>query len=244
MRKVNPLKSMTTKQLWDELRDCLTMTVNGIRRSAELLHELSERGEDISRFKIGILAMLPLVANGALLPEIVVNYAHTPEIVEAIATLVPEEQRTISDPGASLPVARRKADGDIMVSTPRVADLSPGEIRRVFEGGRIRTPEEQAKSLPAALIRALPSRHDPDGIDVSAYTRRKPGQGERVTVQTEYTRKQYEAIARRAKKAGMTVPVFLVDHAIRTLRLPQDEPEATPRPSRRQTAVPEHRAAA
>jgi hypothetical protein len=99
------LRELSTEQLRQELIDRLGLTAESLLRTACLVAILEERGEDLSGLKIGLLDHLRKIAQGQLLPEIVVRFAGDGRLIRRIAELpIPDQQRILAgeDPKAVL----------------------------------------------------------------------------------------------------------------------------------------------
>lgn len=140
------LKTMTTPELWAALKAAITATAEGLLRMARLWVELESRGEDLSAYRNPMLAFLPQVAGGALLPEVLLLYGGNPELIEAISGLVPEDQEKLTKPDARVKVLA--AEGG--TRSARLTDLRKSEIRQVLGSGKIRTVAEQQRHLAPA----------------------------------------------------------------------------------------------
>ncbi len=64
-----------------------------------VVYELESRGEDLKSIKIGLLPLLRKIAEGVLLPGIVVLYASTPKYLSKLATMPVIDQKAILEKG-------------------------------------------------------------------------------------------------------------------------------------------------
>lgn len=100
------LRELTTEQLRQDLADRLGLTAESLLRTACLVAILEERGEDLSGLKIGIVHHLRRIAQGELLPEIVVRFAGNARSICQIGELPVAQQQRILDGTDPVPILR------------------------------------------------------------------------------------------------------------------------------------------
>lgn len=136
------LSSLTTAQLEDRLASALGRTAEGIAEMAACVRELESRGEDLARLKLAIMPYLRRIAQGQLLPQVVVSYAGSRQLLDAIASLPLSDQQHLLDVG-TVKVAVVEADGMIGAREIDPRALPPRDIARVFSPAGLRPPTEQ-----------------------------------------------------------------------------------------------------
>ena len=158
------VQAMPTEQLLEELRRGLELTVKQILRLSWIVRTLEERGQDLTglRQKVGaLLDYLRRVAHGQLLPEVVVRFAGSPMLVQAIAQLpTPDQQKLASGEKVTLVVPGTGDEG----MTHRLLDplqLSRDQVAQVFGKGRLRAEAEQIALLEDRRLKPAPARGSP-----------------------------------------------------------------------------------
>jgi hypothetical protein len=86
---------MTTEELKSDLATLLGYTADTLARLACIVSELEGRGEDLSELKIGLLPILRQIADGKLLPDLVVMLSGKPGVLFTSAKLPVSEQKKI-----------------------------------------------------------------------------------------------------------------------------------------------------
>lgn len=132
---------MTTDQLKQELADSLGLTARGLLRCACLYAVLLARGVDLSGLKVGLIDYLPHIADGTLLPEVVVRFAGKASVIRAVGALPLADQARLSSGERVLLVVRQGG-----ADTHRLADpleMTPRQLAQVFGAHRLRSEAEQ-----------------------------------------------------------------------------------------------------
>lgn len=148
-REIEPLRaelhSLTTDELRDRLASQLQLTADHMLRTAMIVRELEERGEDLSDLKLGLLPYLRRIAHGQVVPELVVRYAGFPALIQRLANFPLPEQRRIA---AGEPIELLVFRGD--ETDTRMVDplhLTRDQLYQVFAANHVRTAPEQAAFL-------------------------------------------------------------------------------------------------
>lgn len=133
----------------DELRQLFSRvysaTIDGIRVAAIVYAKMKERGIDIPGVGQLMSESLSLVAENALLPEIVFQLAGNPSLLKKVSLLPLTDQKKIAN-GEPLAVAEK--DGDKYTHRMMaVTDMSPAVASQVFVGRSIRTLPQQIAFL-------------------------------------------------------------------------------------------------
>jgi len=109
--------------------------------SAESLHflaalwsELQRRGEDMSRFDHPAASFLPAIASGNLLPELLLQFGHTPRKFALFAQLSPADQAKLVHPDATVDLVIWDS-GEARVVKKRPEDLTLAETMQLIETG-------------------------------------------------------------------------------------------------------------
>lgn len=146
------LQQLTTDELRDQLAAHLQLTAEHMLRTALVVRELEERGEDLTDLKLGLLPYLRRIAHGQVVPELVVRYAGFPALIQRLSSFPLPEQRKIA---AGEPVELLVLRGE--TSDTRKVDplhLTRDQLYQVFARDHIRTTAEQAALLED--VRAKP----------------------------------------------------------------------------------------
>lgn len=101
----NEIKSLSTKEVKAELTRLLAWSADNLVRLSIVVTELEERGEDLSSIRFSLLPMLRSIADGTLLPDIVVQYSGQPAMIKSIGKLPIEKQKRIAS-GKELPMKK------------------------------------------------------------------------------------------------------------------------------------------
>lgn len=143
--KVTDVTTMDTVSLKKELVDIMKNTTKAVRRAADIIFELSRRGEHIP--KIAIYGdYLSLVAGGAMHENVLVQFAHKKYLLDKIKA-----------PFFSLKDQAKIASGNIKfqvvgedkktVTSKEAIDLSARDVRVIFGSNGLRSILEQKKIL-------------------------------------------------------------------------------------------------
>lgn len=142
---VKALAAKTTDELWEELAEGVRIRAEHLRYLAALWSELDSRGEDMSRLRGGACSYLPLIASGAVLPDVVERYLGKPAC-RAIASLpIAKQQELIAD-DAAVPLAVYQDSTWTHRRIP-VNSLTKSQVELVFDNGAIRSQSEQVAML-------------------------------------------------------------------------------------------------
>jgi hypothetical protein len=150
------IRAMDTAALRAELADAIGHTAKHLLRLALIWAELERRGEDLSDLRSGLGTYLPLIASGAVLPDVVVRFAGNNSLLRAVASLPVGEQRRLAD-GEPVLLAVRQGDTITHRMLPAHA-LTAVQVRQVFGDRRVRTETEQIAILSAQPAPAKPGR--------------------------------------------------------------------------------------
>lgn len=183
------LSRVATEDLRRELAQAIGITAKTLGYLAHIWRELESRGEDLSDLRTGLMAYLPLIADGRLEPELVVRCAGQAMLLKAASEIPLPEQRRLLDEGAV--VAEIDHDGEIVEVRRPLEHLSSADTRRLFSGTTLRTPQEQAR----LLRRIRPMRTASRG----------------VIIKVRVTQAEYRQLRDRAAASGKQVPTYLRD---------------------------------
>lgn len=191
------LSSIPTEDLKRELAQAIGITAKTLAYLAEIWAELERRGEDLSDLRRGLMSYLPLIAEGRLDPELVVRCAGQAMLLKAASELPLSEQRRLLDEGIKL--IDIGEDGSVIERTKPVEQISAVEVRRVFAGGHLRSPAEQARLIAP-----------PD---------RSPRRTNRaVIVKVRLTQEEYDRVRQVAASRGGRVPTVARDILMDAIR--------------------------
>ena len=134
------LSLVDTETLRKELARGLEITARHLHHLARIWRELESRGEDLSDIRHGLFAYLPQIADGKVVPEIVINYAGKKTLLATLACMPVEIQRRISET-SHIEIVTESGD---VVETP-VNSLRATDISKIFDitSGTIRDINEQ-----------------------------------------------------------------------------------------------------
>lgn len=146
------LGAMSTQQLREKLAQSLTMTARHLQYLAILWAELEKRGEDLSDLRTGLAVYMPQIAAGRLDAEAVIRFAGQPTVLRSVAMLAVDEQRAIAQ-GKPVRVLTANAEGEYEAVELPAYTLTVAQARMVFDGDKIRSPQEQRAMLESARVR-------------------------------------------------------------------------------------------
>lgn len=152
------LDKATLPQLWQMFRDGMVASAAGLYTAALAWQELERRGVDLTRCRTPLTNRLSAVADGKLSAAALLRYPHAPAVLDLFIGLDLDEQTKMANADYRVPVVRE--DGSPMMLRPD--DMTVAQVKRVFDGGRVRTVEEQKARMPKPVV-------------VVAYDRAKPG---------------------------------------------------------------------
>jgi len=145
------LGNMSTQQLRAELAKSLTITARHLMYLAAVWGELDKRGEDLSDLRTGLAVYLPQIAAGRLAAEAVVRFAGQPTVLRSIASLPLERQQALAR-GEPVPVLTVDAGGNFRATELPAYTLTAAQARLVFDGDKVRSPDEQRAKLESARV--------------------------------------------------------------------------------------------
>lgn len=160
--EVERLRAMSTQDLRTELGRALTLSADNIVQLAAIWRELEGRGEDLDDLRNGLGAYLPLIANGRLAAEAVVQFAGQRAVLRGLLGLPIEEQRRLSS-GASVKIVTVNADGAYEEREIPATRLTGSQARLLLDQGRLRRPREQLALLEAAPAQQRKRRRGQSG---------------------------------------------------------------------------------
>ena len=140
------IKTMTTADLKTAMMKTFAVTAKYIELMADIWMELENRGEDLSDLRSGMTAYLPMVASKRVHPEAVIRFAGQQLLLQEIAMLPLDEQRSLTE-GEKIQFVTMSATGVISTDFVDLSSLHVRHFRQVFNMGRIRTPKEQEQFL-------------------------------------------------------------------------------------------------
>ncbi len=147
------LTGWPTERLKEELATAMQVSATGLLRLAMVWSELERRGEDLTAVRTTFGRWLPRVATGVLLPELVIQFAGRPSVLDAVAALPVTEQRQVAGgkryalPGEPKPLP--------------VPFMTASQVRELFRNGQVNDtpaglPKKRAK--PARKYRVVVDR--------------------------------------------------------------------------------------
>lgn len=189
---VKTLKAMNTRTLYKELEDFLAVTAKAMTRAAYIWRELERRGEDLTDFKKkGLCAFLPMIADGKLLPEIVIQLNGSKTAISHVSRLLPEAQK---------------------------AALLNGELEIVRDSGSVErvklehiSPREWERSIDARAGKLIPAKDQ-----VASRTTTTSSAPRNKSLGLNLTIAEFDAIAEKARQVNVGMASWVVDHLKRT----------------------------
>lgn len=132
-------EAMSVEELKRVLLDSLGLSVRHLYRAACALHTLLEKGVPLSELKgIGLVYRLQKIAEGSLLPELVVQFHGKPSFLNAASSLPVSVQQRIVD-GEPIPVVVSDGSGrTVRMRKPIEIMESVQTIRQLFARDHIR----------------------------------------------------------------------------------------------------------
>lgn len=132
------LQTLPTPELKKMLAESLLLTAERLLRVAEIVAELDRRGEDFGKLRTAMIRYLRAIAAKTLLPEIVVEYAGRPAILNRLSLLPIEKQQSVLDDPSKLesltakpkkPVKKAIGNGKPHKETSEPAKAAPERMR-------------------------------------------------------------------------------------------------------------------
>lgn len=191
---VADISSVPTADLRKELAANIGVTAKALARMAVIWGELERRGEDLSSLRSGLMAYMPAIAAGELLPEAVVRCAGQMTVLKMLSGLPLDQQQRLLEKGVPV-LELDSATGTTVAEQVPVERLTLAQARRALAAGHVREPAEQAALLlPRAKSAAATVR------------------GKEVTLRL--TQEEYRKLRERAAAAGKRVPVFVREQVL------------------------------
>lgn len=140
----------------EELREVLKDKLNNMNRDLLFLSRvyiiLKARGEDLSELTKGIGVYLPMIAEGKILPDLVIKYSGQKTLVSTISKLpIPKQEELLKDP--KVEVVTFDKENKKQNKIKEVGALTVSEMIQVFDNDKIRTPEKQEKFIKDTNIK-------------------------------------------------------------------------------------------
>ena len=132
------LQGVDTIALKEQLRSAIGMTETAIVTVATIWRELTRRGEDMSEFRMSLSRFLMPVAEGRLLPRLVVQMSGQTRSLDRLSELPVPVQESLVD-GEEIDVYR----GDGRVDRVRLGAMTYSDIALAIRDGRILSADEQ-----------------------------------------------------------------------------------------------------
>lgn len=241
---VYELNSMSTQQLRVQLAQSLTLGARNLAFLAAIWSELEKRGEDLSDLRTGMAIYLPQIASGRLDAEAVIRFAGQSTVLRSIAGLALERQKALAK-GEPVQVLTVNAAGEYERTELPAYTLTASQARMVFDGEKMRSPEEQRALLESARVtKSRRTRPGPDnrvrydakadlirigrssatvGEVVAALTSAQQaapfGQEMTAATLTKFTESEHRMLKQRAAEAGQTMQDFMRAMALKLCAL-------------------------
>ncbi len=131
------IRDMTPEQRREELRTGFRIIAGHIVRMAAVLRVMEEKGEQFDRKELPYLNELRAIAYGQLLPEAFCRFVEREHVLRAVRRLPPTEQKRLAA-GAHVELLVVMPDGTFSELKPDPLDLTPAQVRQVFDGDHMR----------------------------------------------------------------------------------------------------------
>jgi hypothetical protein len=129
------LEAMSDADLLRALQQALREMGRGLRRLAQMVRVLEERGVDLSDLKIGLLAQLRRIAHGQLHPEVVSHFGESKQLIKVVGTLpMPDQERLAGGAPVKLMILLPDGRTDHRFVDP--IHLNRREVNQVFDQSR------------------------------------------------------------------------------------------------------------
>lgn len=217
------LSAMTTEEVIREMNAAAAHTAQGLLRLSRAFTVLIERGVNVAAFRVPFAGHLALVAAGRLSPDLLLRFGHSPSVLTAASTLVPEEQARLLTDGGNVKVLR---DDGVTIDHQPLDELTIPKIRQVIGDGCVRSPEQQRGHVPRR--RQEPQRQEPQ----------RQGQNVPEDPWAEMHPRNLAALRRAATRRGIS-PMKLIEQWLVQLNKLPGAPAAITAQTRRelQTAL-------
>lgn len=190
------ISGWSTGRLRDALANAIIDTAQSLRRMAVIWRELEERGEDLSRYKAGLMVFMPLIAADRLDADVVVRCAGQYTVLRAISALPLTRQQQLLRSGA--PVLRNSDPGSqIRMQLAPLEKLTVEDVRLAFGSQDVRTADEQRAILQKRKAATRGRRNRQVAVNL--------------------TNEEFAAIEDAARRQGVQIPVFLRQTALALL---------------------------
>lgn len=136
------LQGVESAALKEQLREAIGLTETAIMRVAVIWRELVRRGEDMSDVKFALAPFMLPVAEGRLLPALVVAMAGQVRSLQRIADLPIHDQKALAE-GRMIKILKP----DYGVIEKPLKRLSFPELAAIVRGGKIMSVEDQRRAL-------------------------------------------------------------------------------------------------
>lgn len=150
------MQSLSSDELRRQLNDAIGITETALIRVAAIWRELVRRGEDLSNVKFSLGRFMVPIAEGRLLPSLVVAMSGQTRALERVAELtVTDQQKLVA--GDKIHIFRGGSSAD----EKALSEMTFGEIALAVGEGRIRYLDEQKLSYErsaASKARRAPVR--------------------------------------------------------------------------------------
>ncbi len=131
------VRAMTPAQRREELGMGFRLIAERLVRMAAVLRIMEELGEQFDPKELPYLSELRRIAYGQLLPEAFCRFVEREHVLRAVGKLtIPEQKRLAS--GAHVELLVVMPNGSFDELRPDPLDLTPAQVRQVFDGDRIR----------------------------------------------------------------------------------------------------------
>jgi hypothetical protein len=204
------LQDMPTAELRRALDEALGITETAIRRVAVIWRELVRRGEDLTGVRFTLAPYMLPVAEGRLLPALVVELAGQARSLARLAELpVADQERLVA--GAPIEVYR----GEGKVEARPLRDMTFSEVALAVRDGRLLSAAEQRLTHQLAQV-----------------TRQRKARPVAVTIRL--SPELHEHLASQAETLGRSVTEEAADLVRRGLlgsKARRRGPSSTPRPA-------------
>jgi hypothetical protein len=156
-------KTMSDEQLFARIKQLGEITAGALLEMAIAVDELDRRGHDMTRFKSGVFCHFRGLAEGRVLPEVVIYFVGNDVTLRAVANTAPKVQHEIMERGF---VAVCTDDGRI--NNVALPDLRKAHIDQAYDADaeRLLSPGEQYERRKEYL-KSIQPRH-PLAISLSA----------------------------------------------------------------------------
>jgi hypothetical protein len=136
------LDSLSNDQILAFITDCLNYSVKWLIEAAEGIRELEKRGFDLRQVKLAMMNRLIRIAHGQLLPEVLYRFDNRPSLLRIVERMAIPDQQRFAD-GEKIKFIEQAPSGEWTYSMQDVANLTPLQIRQLFDGFTLRDEVQQ-----------------------------------------------------------------------------------------------------